>query len=291
MAPEYFPGRRRVRRKRRRLDDEERLRRRPSALRVPRQDLAQLQQSVGNRTLQRALATHKGEQHQPQPIYGLSPRRARDTTGSDEDKQGNETETTGGQPKEAGRETTNSLTGREWAQKFPTSKEISDLDASFALRVRKYLSALRGAGAMVQILATKRPRERTYLMHWAWRIAKQNFDPRQIPAMPRLDINWWHGEASRSRSAAQEMVEAFGINGVTKPPALNSHHNEGKAIDLRISWAGDLKIRDGRGLERTITSKPRDETNAELMAVGRSYGVFHALDVDKEKVHWSVDGR
>jgi hypothetical protein len=27
------------------------------------------------------------------------------------------------------------------------------------------------------------------------------------------------------------------------------------------------------------------------MAVGRSYGVFHAIDVDKEKVHWSVDGR
>ena len=289
MAPEYFPGRR-VRRKRRRPNDEERLRRGPSASRGPSDGLSELQQSVGNRALQRALARRGGEVPR-QADYRLIARRARNVSDSDKDKQGEEAETAGGQPKEAGRDTMHSLTGPEWAEQHPSSKELSDLDASFALRVRKYLDALRRAGATVEILATKRPRERTYMMYWAWRIAKQAFDPRRVPVMPRLDINWWHGEASRSVTAAQEMVEAFGINGLREPPALTSHHNEGKAIDLRISWAGDLKIRDGRGLERIITSVPRDETNMELKAVGSSYGIFHAIDVDKEKVHWSVDGR
>ena len=287
--PPDFVTRRRPRKRRRRRDDE-RTTLRPQRAHDRRQGLTDLQRSVGNRALQRVLAPRR-DRVNSQMGYELAPRTGKRGQDSDKDKQGDEAEITGGQPIEAGRETMTSLAGREWAEKFPTSKELSDLDTNFAARVRKYLAALRKAGATVEILATERPKERTYLMHWAWRIARGDFDPRRVPPMPSLNINWWHGEASRSRTAAQEMVEAFGIEGVREPPALISHHNEGKAIDLRISWAGDLKIKDGRGLLRIIISRPRDETNKDLMAVGRTYGVFHATDVDKEKVHWSVDGR
>jgi len=252
--------------------------------------MSQLQRSVGNRTLQRALAPRKGEPTS-QPGYLLSPRRGERDGDTDKDKKGDEAEVTGGGPIEAGRETSNSLTGREWAERFPTSKELSDLDSNFAARVRRYLEALRKAGAKVEILATKRPKERTYLMHWAWQIARGGYDPRKIPPMPRLNIEWWRGESARSKIAAQEILDALGIEGLREPPALISHHNEGKAIDLRISWAGDLTIKDGRGVARVIASMPRDETNKDLIAVGMSYGVFHAVEVEKEKVHWSVDGR
>ena len=136
MAPEYLPGRR-VKRKRRRPDDEERLRRGPSGLPGPRHGLSELQQSVGNRIVQRAL-TRGGSEALKQADYRLIGLRGRNISDSDKDKQGEEGETAGAQPREAGRDTMNSLTGAEWAEMYPTSKELSDLDASFALTMWRF---------------------------------------------------------------------------------------------------------------------------------------------------------
>jgi hypothetical protein len=74
-------------------------------------------------------------------------------------------------------------------------------------------------------------------------------------------------------------------------PALNSRHTDGKAVDMNISWSETLKINDAEGKEAEIRTTPRTGMNAELHAVGKSYGVikFHLRAADKP--HWSEDGK
>lgn len=182
------------------------------------------------------------------------------------------------------------LSGAHWHSEFPTSTELSDLDGTFAGRVQKFIAALEKAGANVEITATKRPAERAFLMHWAWMIAKKGYDPRKVPTMKGIHINWWHGDQAKSKDAAQDMCDKYELNKLKVPPALNSHHIAGKAIDMKISWGGDLLIKNAKGIEVLIKTTPRNHTNAALIAVGKTYQVFHFKEVEKDKVHWSVDG-
>ena len=147
-----------------------------------------LSQQIGNRAVQRALAR------------GILPEQAlmRQEKAVTEDTKAKE------EPK--------ILSGAAWYDEFPTSTEVSDLDSSFSGKVQKFITALEQAGASVTINATKRPAERAYLMHWAWMIAKKGFDPRKVPAMKGVNINWWHGDLATSKHAAQEMVDKYQIN-------------------------------------------------------------------------------
>jgi hypothetical protein len=129
-------------------------------------------------------------------------------------------------------------------------------------------------------------------MHWSWKIVKQNYDPRLIPPMKNVNISWWHGDIIKSKKAAQEMVTGFGIGHLKVPPALrSSRHTERKAIDMNISWRGTLIIKGSDGAKRVINSVPRDGTNPDLIAIGKTYGVIHFKNVLKDKPHWSIDGR
>ena len=57
---------------------------------------------------------------------------------------------------------------------------------------------------------------------------------------------------------------------------------------MTITWAGTLKIADAAGKIVTITSTPRTGAdNAELHAVGKSYGVIKLV---ADHPHWSDDG-
>jgi hypothetical protein len=233
-----------------------------------------LQQTIGNRAVQRALAQPAGK------LEGLS-RQAlmRQKAAAPAEK-----------AKEKEKEETGTPSGAGWVKEFPTSKEVSDLDSSFAGKVQNFIAALQAAGATVTINATKRPLERAFLMHWAWMIAKKGYDPRKVPAMKGVEINWWHGDLKSSKDAAQEMVDGYGINKLKVPPSLTSHHITGKAIDMEISWSGDLVIKNAKGAAILIKTSPKNQTNRALIAVGRTYQVIHYIEVAKDKVHWSVDG-
>jgi len=87
------------------------------------------------------------------------------------------------------------------------------------------------------------------------------------------------------------MVAAYGIDNLQVSPSLTSRHIEGKAIDMIITWERALTIRKRDGSAVSITSTPRDGTNADLIEVGKSYGVIHFKAAQKDKVHWSTDGR
>jgi hypothetical protein len=81
------------------------------------------------------------------------------------------------------------------------------------------------------------------------------------------------------------MVQGYDI--VFKP-VLTSRHTEGNAIDMDISWQGNLAITNAGGNTITITTTPRTGSgNAALQGVGASYGV-RKLATDPP--HWSTDG-
>jgi len=168
----------------------------------------------------------------------------------------------------------NDLSGLCWfdrnQRKYPTSTSEKDLESGFRSKVEAFLKALRVAGASVTISATFRPKARAQVMHYAYRVAKGELDPAKVPVIPNVKIVWDHGDKQRAIYGAREMVKAFGI---VKKPSLTSNHITKKAIDMTISWSGNLSIVDSKGKTVIIKSGPRDGTNTELHKVGASYGV------------------
>jgi len=182
------------------------------------------------------------------------------------------------------------LSGANWVKRFPGSQSLDDLEDSFSAQVKNFKAALEAAGAHTNVTSTKRPAERAYLMHWSWRIAKAGQVPSTVPSMSGVDIQWDHGSASASTAAAVAMVQGYGIDTLSIAPSLTSRHVEGKAIDMHVSWLGTLRIRLTDGSTPDITSTPRNSTNADLIAVGKTYGVIHFLNTSADPAHWSTDG-
>ena len=181
------------------------------------------------------------------------------------------------------------LSGPAWVPRFPNSRSVDDLSVGFRDKVKSFIAALTAAGATVSIADTLRPAERAYLMHFSFLIA-DGLSTASVPAKAGVDIQWTHPDApgkpgaQASKDAAAKMVAGYGI--VFKP-ALNSRHTDGNAIDMSISWIGDLVIKKADGTSVTITSAPRDGGNGSLHKVGESYGV---IKLTTDPPHWSTDG-
>lgn len=176
------------------------------------------------------------------------------------------------------------LSGPQWVQRFPTSRSIFDLKPPFLAKMTAFHNALIAAGARVSIAATLRPAERAFLMHFSFKIANQGQNPQTVPRMAGVNINWSHGNLTSSRNAARQMVAGYGI---AFPPALNSIHIQGGAIDMEISWDGTLQIKDATGATKSIGSPRNGRSNTVLHQVGRTYGVIKLLS---DPPHWSVNG-
>jgi peptidoglycan hydrolase-like protein with peptidoglycan-binding domain len=179
------------------------------------------------------------------------------------------------------------LSGSVWVGRFRGSASPDDLAPPFRENVKKFLGALAAGGATYKISATFRPVQRQYLMYWAAQIARGGSTGQNIPPYPGVDIEWWHGSVDASRRAAQEMVDAFGIGSNPVAYPERSLHDESKAIDMKISWPGNLRIRRADGQYVTIASSPKDGTNRDLVEVGKSYKVFHLAS---DPPHWSESG-
>jgi hypothetical protein len=80
------------------------------------------------------------------------------------------------------------------------------------------------------------------------------------------------------------MVASYGI---VYAPALNSLHALGQAIDMDISWSGDLTIANADGSTAVVTSSPQSGHNPDLHQVGATYGVIKLLS---DPPHWSLTG-
>jgi hypothetical protein len=165
----------------------------------------------------------------------------------------------------------------------------------------------------VQINATFRPAQRAYMMHYCWLINRNRISPADVPRYQpignqtaQVDIDWVHRDPkgkpdlAASRRAALQMVNGFGIANLRVAPALNSNHVNKRAIDMDISWRGNVEIADVDGNTVLIDTLPRDGTNRRLIEVGAAYGVYHLglvngvlnqQTVNRDRPHWSDDGR
>lgn len=177
--------------------------------------------------------------------------------------------------------------GVAWVAKFPTSTKISDLKSPFRESFEAFCFAMKAAGIKVTVTASRRPKQRAYLMHYSWLIVKGKIDPAEVPPIPEVEIVWNHAHAVQ---AAKEMVEAYGTGGSSVAPALTSRHIEGRAIDTVLSWSKDLTIKNKDGSLRPIKGAPRNASHPELIAAGATYGVIHFKPPAADKVHWSDDG-
>jgi hypothetical protein len=181
--------------------------------------------------------------------------------------------------------------GSAWAAQFATSTQTTDLVQPFRDDVDDFIDALRAGNATVNIAATLRPPERAHLMHYSYRISQDGLDPETVPEYQGVNICWTHRDANgtvdvpASTAAARAMVNAYGIQ---FPPALQSRHTQGRAIDMSVTWTGDLDIQAAGGATQTITTTPRTGAgNVALHGVGAGYGV---LKLVADPPHWSDDG-
>ena len=185
---------------------------------------------------------------------------------------------------------TKTLSGPEWVARFPDGGRVEDLEPSFRAGCAAFIAALRNAGATVDVHSTRRPRERAYLMHAAWRIAKEGVDPEDVKPFPGVDIEWVHRKADgamdrvASRKAAAAMVKAYDI---AFKPSLTSNHIAGKAIDMTVGWSGTLNVVNAKHKTVAITGAPRSGMNPALWPVGSSYGV---KKLPSDRPHWSANG-
>lgn len=180
--------------------------------------------------------------------------------------------------------------GPDWVKQFPTSSSVDDLKEPFRTNVRNFLAALAKAGARVVVTDTFRPPQRVYLMHWAFAIANGTANPAKVPPLDGVDIQWVHTDAAgnpdgaATKAAAAAMVKAYGI---VFAPALGSRHTDGLAVDMTISWSGNLTINNASGSPLSIAPPPANGMNPGLHAVGATYGVTKLVS---DPPHWSSDG-
>lgn len=185
----------------------------------------------------------------------------------------------------------NNLSGEKWwranQRHYPNSRQIDDLEADFGHKVKRFVSALRKGGATVNVSSTLRNRIRAHLMHYSWKVARGDVSPDRVPSTAGLDIEWDHGDLRKSRNAAQQMVNLFNMAHIA---SLTSNHIRGTAIDMTITWTGELTL-DVPGMEDQVTIRggPRNgNRNRELHRIGSEFGV---LKLWKDPPHWSHNGR
>jgi len=189
------------------------------------------------------------------------------------------------------------LSGKKWTSRFHGSNSTKTLSPTFEPNVNAFLQSLKNADARITISATQRPPERAYLMHWSWKIARALINPDDVPKKTGVNIEWCHknrdGKVDRSKSiqAAKDMVKEYGMTSLNVAPALKSRHTEGNAIDMNISWIGNLELKNKKGETVLINSLPTDGMNPQLHEVGKSFGVIKYHGGSKDKPHWSTDGR
>jgi hypothetical protein len=182
------------------------------------------------------------------------------------------------------------LSGAQWANKFTGSVATRDLSGNFRLAVEDFIYAMKQAGMKVVINSTFRPSKRSYLMHYSWRIAKNGLDPKTIPPMQGVDINWDHGTKEESIKAARDMTIAFDTHTLQTKPAIRSQHNFGLAIDINVIWKNTIEIKDADGNLVKINTLSRTGMNKQLAAVGKTYGVQKYKGPGSDFPHWSNNG-
>jgi hypothetical protein len=204
------------------------------------------------------------------------------------------------------------LSGAQWKAKadanWADSKSLDDLNSGFKASMDKFLAMLTANNITTGEYTTKRPAERAYLLHYSVEVKNGTTAPKDVPKQDGVDIIWDHGDDAKSKTAAGEMADAFGIVG---PAALISNHIAGNAIDMKFDFTKMTKDKDGNYTityklgEKDVSRKLQIDDEAvlgvaakgktiasigdrELSKAGEDFGVKRHIDNDI--VHWSTTG-
>ena len=199
------------------------------------------------------------------------------------------------------------LSGAAWCSKYQDPKSTDAMNDDVKGDAAAFIAALEAAGASVTINSTVRPPERSYLMYWASKIAFSK-DPEAVAKQAQSDpekqgnvskdITWSHGNAAKTKQAAQAMVDTYQIGSAV---ARKSKHNEGGAMDISISWSKKLTITGKNGEKIETKTKSglivRDTTNIDkgILAAGKTFGLLNYNGPEnagskRDAVHWSRSG-
>lgn len=205
------------------------------------------------------------------------------------------------------------LSGKHWealaAKKWPESAKVEDLSDEFRPKAQAFIAILKDNKIEVEVSSTKRPAERAYLYHYCLEVAADRSRPADVPKLATVDIEWDHGDAEKSKLAAKEMADAFGLVGIAAYP---SNHSGGNAIDMKMDFKGNVK--DGKNAivykvsptdkesvsrdlkvddEAVVGTSARGKTisdieDRELSKAGKDFGAIRKIKNDI--VHWSLNG-
>lgn len=183
------------------------------------------------------------------------------------------------------------LSGAKWwnanQSKYRNRRGLEYLEGNFRDNASRFIGALRKAGAIVSVGSTRRHKIRAHLMHYSWQVSKGDVRASEVPAVANLVIEWDHSNEEESRKGAREMVRKFNM---AHNASLTSNHIRGKAIDMTISWKGDLVL-EIPVLEKPLLIRTGPRTgagNRDLHRAGRLFGIKKLV---KDPPHWSHNGR
>jgi hypothetical protein len=174
------------------------------------------------------------------------------------------------------------LSGSHWVAKFPTSKSLNTLKGNFKTNCIEFVKMLKKNGAIIKINATYRPKERAYLMHFSYKISAGLISPSKVPSEKGVNIIWNHGNIIKSRKASSLMVSKYNI---AYPPARESKHTLGKAIDMSISSLPNsitFEI-NGEKISKKIGNKTASE-NEILWDIAKKY--YQVIKLPNDPPHW-----
>ena len=185
------------------------------------------------------------------------------------------------------------LSGANWyglanQNGWKNSTDFGDLDPTFGGNCQKFVEGLRSSGANVSLTAGLRHKKRAYLMHFAWHVSKGSKSAATANEVCRaegINIEWDHGNAAQTKTAAGALVKAFGL---VHAASLTSNHMSGQAMDMKISNVPS-KVTIG-GKEYSAGAKGSGQMDEDKVDhSGKELGViwFGAGDW----VHWSKTGR
>jgi len=200
--------------------------------------------------------------------------------------------------------------GPQWRGRYNDSSRLNDLSDAYRPKVQNFLAALHQAGVTPSINQTLRAKETGYLMHYAWLIHSENLDPNSIETFPGVNVCWMHyddtgaQDRAAAKAAADAMVSAWDI--AYAPAWPTSMHFTGDAVDMSMSWTGDIYVKDASGTAVPVVGEPRtggrskDEAGNQLpsgdprrgghpmlVIIGGSYGV---IKLPSDPPHWSSNG-
>jgi hypothetical protein len=159
------------------------------------------------------------------------------------------------------------FSGRQWVNRYPESRSVGwalDFIRSIAAFGDRYDT--RGGTTVPQVLTSNVP-QRLYLMHYAYRIARESLDPRRVPSLDEVDIDWVHTDAkgrpdlTASKNAAEQMVQAFGLH--QRPDLPSSVNRDARSQDKPVS--------NGTKDERASGSTNPSSSQGEAEYSGRAW--------------------